>query len=387
MSEPTTANSVGIVEPRLAHFAEPLALACGKVLDEWDLVYETYGTLNEARTNAILVCHALSGNHHAAGKHAPEDPKPGWWDNCIGPGKPIDTTHFFVVSLNNLGGCAGSTGPASINRATARAWGPEFPPVRVRDWVDAQARLADRLGVSRWAAVIGGSLGGMQAMRWATGYPDRIANCIVIAASLKLSAQNLAFNEIARQAITADPDFRAGWFLEQGTVPRRGLAIARMIGHVTYLSDELMGEKFGRELKSGSLGASGARDAEFQVQSYLRHQGDRFADRFDANTYLLMTHALDWFDLARETGGDAVQAFQPAQARFLVLSFSSDWRFSPARSREIVDALIAARRQVSYAEIEAAEGHDAFLLPIARYHELLGGYLARVRTELDDAAR
>jgi homoserine O-acetyltransferase len=381
MTDRTTAGSVGIVRPQTARFEEPLELACGRRLGPWDIVYETYGRLDAARSNAVLVCHALSGNHHAAGLHAADDAKPGWWDNCIGPGKPIDTRRFFVVSLNNLGGCAGSTGPASVNPETGRPWGPDFPPVRVRDWVAAQARLADLLGIGRWAAVIGGSLGGMQAMRWAVEYPERVAHCIVIAAALRLSAQNLAFNEIARQAITADPEFRDGWFLEQGTLPRRGLAIARMIGHVTYLSDELMGEKFGRELRSGSLAGAEALAAEFQVQSYLRHQGDRFADAFDANTYLLMTRALDWFDLARDCGGDPVDAFRRATARFLVLSFSSDWRFSPARSREIVDALIAAGRDVSYAEVEAAEGHDAFLLPIARYHELLGGYLARVHAE------
>ena len=386
MTEPSPAGSVGIVEPQRAHFTEPLALACGRSLEAWDLVYETYGELNPARSNAVLVCHALSGNHHAAGLYAADDLKPGWWDNCIGPGKPIDTQRFFVVSLNNPGGCAGSIGPASIDPASGRPWGPDFPPVRVRDWVEAQARLADRLGIGRWAAVIGGSLGGMQAMRWAVEHPDRVAHCIVIAAALRLSAQNLAFNEIARQAITADPEFRDGRFLEHGTLPRRGLAIARMIGHVTYLSDELMGEKFGRELRSGSLVGAEALAAEFQVQSYLRHQGDRFADAFDANTYLLMTRALDWFDLARDFGGDPVAAFRRASARFLVFSFSSDWRFAPQRSREIVDALIAAGRHAAYAEIEAAEGHDAFLLPITRYHELLGGYLRRAHTELGDAA-
>jgi homoserine O-acetyltransferase len=387
MSHPAAPDSVGIVTPRTAHFDAPLALACGRSLESWDIVYETYGTLDPDGANAVLVCHALSGNHHAAGFHAADDRKPGWWDNCIGPGKPIDTNRFFVVSLNNPGGCAGSIGPASPNPSTGRPWGPDFPPMRVRDWVEAQVRLADRLGIARWAVVIGGSLGGMQAMRWAIDYPERVGHCVVIAAALKLSAQNLAFNEIARQAITADPGFADGWFLERGTLPRRGLAIARMIGHVTYLSDELMGERFGRELRSGSLAGTEAAAAEFQVQSYLRHQGDRFADTFDANTYLLMTRALDWFDLARDCGGDPVEAFRRTRARFLVLSFSSDWRFSPARSREIVDALIAAGRDVSYAEIEAAEGHDAFLLPIARYHELLGAWLARVHAELRHAPR
>ena len=378
-------DSVGIVEPQVARFDEPLPLACGGTLPAYELVFETYGTLNAARSNAILVCHALSGNHHAAGLHAASDRKPGWWDNCIGPGKPLDTRRFFVVSLNNPGGCAGSTGPATRNPATGRAWGPEFPPLGVADWVSAQARLADRLGIARWAAVIGGSLGGMQAMHWAVAHPERVANCIVVAAALRLSAQNLAFNEIARQAITADPDFHAGWFIEHGTAPRRGLAIARMIGHVTYLSDALMGEKFGRETRNGSSLPGGPEEIEVQVQSYLRHQGDRFADGFDANTYLLMTRVLDHFDLARDNGADAAEVFARARARFLVLSFSSDWRFAPARSREIVDALVAAGRNVSYAEIEADEGHDAFLLPIRRYHDLLGAYLARAHEELDRA--
>ena len=379
-------DSVGIVTPKVEHFDQPLALGSGQSLPAYDIVYETYGELNASRSNAILICHALSGTHHAAGLHSDSDRKPGWWDHCIGPGKPIDTELFHVVSLNNLGGCAGSTGPASINPESGRPWGPEFPAIGARDWVASQARLADRLGIARWAAVIGGSLGGMQAMLWAIDLPDRIAHCVVIAAALKLSAQNLAFNEIARQAITADPDFHDGWFLEHGSAPRRGLAIARMVGHVTYLSDELMGDKFGRELRSGSLTQGGVSNAEFQVQSYLRYQGDQFADNFDANTYLLMTRALDYFDLAREFGDDAPAAFRRAAARFLVMSFSSDWRFSPARSREIVDALISAGRDVSYTEIEAAEGHDSFLLPVARYHEALGLYLKRVHRELSHAA-
>ncbi len=379
-------DSVGIVTPKVEHFDQPLALGSGQSLPAYDIVYETYGELNASRSNAILICHALSGTHHAAGLHSDSDRKPGWWDHCIGPGKPIDTELFHVVSLNNLGGCAGSTGPASINPESGRPWGPEFPVIGARDWVASQARLADRLGIARWAAVIGGSLGGMQAMLWAIDLPDRIAHCVVIAAALKLSAQNLAFNEIARQAITADPDFHDGWFLEHGSAPRRGLAIARMVGHVTYLSDELMGDKFGRELRSGSLTQGGVSNAEFQVQSYLRYQGDQFADNFDANTYLLMTRALDYFDLAREFGDDAPAAFRRAAARFLVMSFSSDWRFSPARSREIVDALISAGRDVSYTEIEAAEGHDSFLLPVARYHEALGLYLKRVHRELSHAA-
>ena len=379
LEPPAMAGSVGIVSPCIHRFDTPLTLACGRTLASWELVYETYGTLDAERSNAILVCHALSGHHHAAGFHSPGDRKPGWWDNCIGPGKPIDTRHFFVVALNNVGGCAGSTGPRSVNPASGRIWGPEFPAVHVRDWVATQRHLADMLGIDCWAAVIGGSLGGMQAMRWAIDYPERVRHCVVIAAALRLSAQNLAFNEIARKAITADPQFHGGWFLEHGTLPRQGLAIARMIGHVTYLSDELMRDKFGRELRRGSVTPGDEADAEFQVQSYLRYQGDQFADNFDANTYLLMTRALDYFDLARDFDDDAVAAFERARCRFLVVSFSSDWRFPPRRSREIVDALIGARRDVSYVEIEANEGHDAFLLPIARYHDALRRYLERAR--------
>jgi len=385
MNAPFPADSVGLVSPRVQRFDSPLRLACGRTLDAYEIVYETYGSLNADASNAILICHALSGSHHAAGYHSPEDRKPGWWDNCIGPGKPIDTRRFFVVSLNNIGGCAGSTGPRSINPATGKPWGPAFPPVRVRDWVATQARLADALGIRRWAAVVGGSLGGMQAMRWAVDYPDRIAHCVVIASALKLSAQNIAFNEIARKAITSDPNFHDGWFLERGSLPRQGLAIARMIGHVTYLSDELMGDKFGRELRRGTLSQGEEAAIEFQVESYLRYQGDVFADAFDANTYLLMTRALDYFDLAGDFGDDPVEAFRRSRCHFLVVSFSSDWRFSPARSREIVDALIGAHRPASYVEIEANEGHDAFLLPIFRYHEVFRRYMDRVHRELSGA--
>lgn len=373
--------SVGLVEPHRAHFPEGLALACGRRLQEFELVYETYGELNADASNAVLVCHALSGHHHAAGYHDASDRKPGWWDVCIGPGKPIDTNHFYVVSLNNIGGCHGSTGPLSRNPKTGQEYGPEFPPVRVRDWVHSQAMLADRLGIDRWAAVIGGSLGGMQAMRWALEYPHRLRHCVVIAAAMKLSAQNIAFNEIARQAIFSDPDFREGRYRDFDVIPRRGLSIARMVGHITYLSDHAMADRFGRDLRSGSLERGGEEDVEFQVQSYLRHQGSVFSESFDANTYILMTRALDYFDLSREYGDDPVAAFQTARAAFLVLSFSTDWRFSPARSREIVDALLAAGKRVSYAEIAAHQGHDAFLLPIERYLDVLGAYMLRVRGE------
>jgi homoserine O-acetyltransferase len=375
---PSQAESLGLVTPQIARFDQPLMLTCGRELATYELVYETYGTLNADNSNAILVCHALSGHHHAAGYHSAGDKRPGWWDQCIGPGKPIDTNRFFVVSLNNLGGCHGSTGPASTNPDSGEPWGPDFPSLRVRDWVTSQARLADRLGIECWAAVIGGSLGGMQAMRWSLEYPDRLRHCVVIAAALKLSAQNIAFNEIARQAIMSDPQFAEGRYLNHDQFPDKGLALARMVGHITYLSDDAMASKFGRNLRSGSLDLGHESGVEFQVESYLRYQGSQFSGSFDANTYILMTKALDYFDLAREYDNDPVEAFRHSRCSYLVLSFSSDWRFSPARSREIVDALLAARRPVTYAEIEADEGHDAFLLPIPRYVAVLGAYLQRV---------
>ena len=378
MKSPADSRSVGIVTPQVAHFDEPLPLACGRDLPAYELVYETYGELNSRASNAILVCHALSGHHHAAGYHSSDDKKPGWWNECIGPGKPIDTERFFVVSLNNLGGCHGSTGPNSINPDTGKPWGPDFPPLRARDWVNSQARLADYLGIDCWAAIIGGSLGGMQAMRWSLEYPERVRHCVVIAAAMKLSAQNLAFNEVARQAILSDPQFLGGHYQEQNTVPAQGLALARMVGHITYLSDDAMASKFGRDLRSGTLEQGGEDNVEFQVQSYLRYQGSQFSGNFDANTYILMTRALDYFDLAREYGHDPVAAFRHAQCSFLVISFSTDWRFSPQRSREIVDALIAADRPVTYAEIEADEGHDAFLLPLPRYTDVFSAYMQRV---------
>ncbi len=374
-------NSVGLVEPQVFEFEEPLELSCGRSLNAYRLVVETYGELNDKKSNAILICHALSGDHHAAGYHSANDTKVGWWDEYIGPGKPIDTTLFYVVSLNNLGGCHGSTGPCSINPDTDKPWGKDFPPLRIRDWVHSQARLADRLGIDQWAAVIGGSLGGMNAMRWSIEYPERVRHCAVIASATKLTAQNIAFNEIARRAIRSDAQFFDGDFLEQDAIPRDGLALARMIGHVTYLSDELMGERFGRELRSGSFQQGLEAPVEFQVESYLHHQGKRFAESFDANTYLLMTKILDYFDLAREYNNDPVEAFGHAQCKFLVVSFSSDWRFSPARSREIVDALIAANRDVVYTEVESTMGHDAFLLPNERYESVFRTYMLKVAQE------
>jgi homoserine O-acetyltransferase len=373
------ADSVGLVAPRKIAVERPLTLDCGKTLPRFDLTVETYGTLNAARSNAVLICHALSGDHHAAGFHQ-GDSKPGWWETSIGPGKPIDTRRFFVVALNNLGGCRGSTGPNTVNPDTGKPWGPDFPIVTVRDWVRSQAMLADALGIERWAAAIGGSLGGFQAMQWAIDLPARIRHAIAIAAAPKLSSQNIAFNEIARQAILSDPDFHGGRFYERQVVPSRGLKLARMLGHITYLSDEAMRAKFGRELKGGAMSFN--YEVEFEVESYLRHQGQSFVDRFDANTYLLMTKALDYFDPAREFNNNLAAAFRQAQAKFLVVAFSSDWRFAPARSREIVKALVEAGRDVSYALVDSQLGHDDFLMPLPEYHRVLGTYLTRVAQEV-----
>ncbi|QDF99544.1 homoserine O-acetyltransferase [Azoarcus sp. DD4] len=373
MTEP---QSVGIVTPQTAHFAEPLALRSGGTLADYDLVYETYGELNAARSNAVLVCHALSGSHHVAGVYADDTRNVGWWDNLIGPGKPLDTRKFFVIGVNNLGGCYGSTGPGSINPATGKPWGADFPFVTVEDWVDAQARLADRLGIARFAAIVGGSLGGMQALSWALQYPERVGHAAVIASAPKLTAQNIAFNEVARQAILTDPEFHGGHYYEHGVVPARGLKLARMIGHITYLSDDSMGEKFGRSLRHGK--AVYSYDVEFEIESYLRYQGDKFAGYFDANTYLLTTKTLDYFDPAFEHGGNLNAALARASADFLVVSFTTDWRFSPARSHEIVYALLHNRRNVSYAEIDCPAGHDSFLLDDPQYHALLSAWFDRI---------
>ncbi|GAA3926917.1 homoserine O-succinyltransferase MetX [Litoribacillus peritrichatus] len=369
-------NSVGIVEPQVHQFDEPLKLRSEQVLPNYQLMVETYGTLNQDASNAVLICHALSGDHHAAGYHAPEDKKPGWWDSAIGPNKPIDTNKFFVVSLNNLGGCAGSTGPTSINPETGKVYGSDFPIMCVRDWVNSQARLADRLGIQKWAAVVGGSLGGMQALRWSIQYPERVANCVVIASAPKLTTQNIAFNEVARQAIIKDPEFHDGHYLEKNTIPKGGLTQARMLGHITYLSDDGMALKFGRDLKTGKLNFNF--DSEFEIESYLRYQGERFSNQFDANTYLLMTKALDYFDPAAAFDNELSECFKSAQCKFMVMSFSSDWRFSPKRSEEIVNALMEADKDVSYVEIESDKGHDAFLLPIPRYMQVFDAFMQQV---------
>jgi homoserine O-acetyltransferase len=388
MSLETTDNSshseasLGVVKPQTVVIEQLLKLACGVVLPRHTLVYETYGTLNKDKTNAILICHALSGNHHAAGFYA-DDTKPGWWDHYIGPGKPIDSNRFYIVCVNNIGSCFGSTGPTSENPETGTAYGADFPPLRARDWVESQKLLMEHLKIDCWAAVVGGSLGGMQAMRWSLEHPDRLQHAVVIASSMKLTAQNIAFNEIARKAIKSDADFCDGNYLQENKIPHRGLALARMIGHVTYLSDELMGQKFGRDLKAGDLLQGKIEPVEFQIESYLNYQGDKFSDFFDANSYILITKMLDYFDLAREYNHDPVAAFGHAKCKFLVISFSSDWRFSPVRSREITDALIAAGKDVSYIAIDSDHGHDAFLLPNQRYEEALGSYLAKLGDQIE----
>ena len=374
-----TQNSVGLVTPQKFSFTDVLPLVNGQPLNGFELMVETYGQLNQANNNAVLICHALSGNEHVAGKRSETDKYPGWWDNMVGPGKPIDTNHFFVVCLNNLGGCNGSTGPLSINPETGKLYGSDFPIVTVVDWVRSQVLLADRLGIEQWAAVIGGSLGGMQAMQWAIDYPKRLRHALVIASAPKLSTQNIAFNDVARQAIITDPDFHNGHYYEFDTKPKRGLRIARMMGHITYLSESGLGSKFGRELRNGEFQYDF--NVEFEVESYLRYQGDKFADYFDANTYLLMTKALDYFDPAKAYDNNLIRALAQVQAKFLVVSFTSDWRFSPERSEEIVEALISARKNVQYAQIESIHGHDAFLMTDEAYVKTMQVYLQKVAKE------
>lgn len=368
--------SLGPVAPQTLHFDTPLPLRGGGVFGPYHLMVETYGQLNAAKSNAVLVCHALNASHHVAGVDA--EGKPGWWDNLVGPGKPLDTDRFFVIGVNNLGSCFGSTGPMHDNPATGRPYGGDFPTVTVEDWVDAQERVVSHFGIARLAAVLGGSLGGMQALSWAMRHPERLAHCLAIATAPSLSAQNLAFNEVARRAIVSDPDFHDGHYYAHGVLPTRGLRVARMLGHITYLSDEVMDAKFGRERREAD--ASG--DGTFQIESYLRHQGDKFAGYFDANSYLLIQRALDFFDPAAEHGGNLSRAFAKARCRFLLASFSTDWRFSPARSREIVQALLDNGLDVSYAEIDAPHGHDAFLLDDARYHTLMRHRFNQIAREL-----
>jgi homoserine O-acetyltransferase/O-succinyltransferase len=373
---------VGVVHASAIDFAEPLRLQSGAQLAPYRLVYETYGTLNAERSNAVLVCHALNASHHVAGRAADDPDNEGWWDNLVGPGKPLDTRRFFVIGVNNLGSCFGSTGPMHTNPATGQPYGADFPVVTVEDWVDAQARLVQTLGIEQLAAVLGGSLGGMQALDWALRYPERLRLCVAVATAPNLSAQNIAFNEVARRAIVTDPDFHGGHYQAHGVVPARGLRVARMIGHITYLSDDAMEAKFGRERRGEEL-AYTTQDIEFQIESYLRHQGDKFSRYFDANTYLLITRALDYFDPAARHGGSLAAAFAGARCRFQLISFTTDWRFAPARSREIVKALLDNRLPVSYAEIDAPHGHDAFLLDDPRYHGVLRACFEGLASELE----
>ena len=380
-----------VATPQSMHFDAPLALQSGASIRQYDLAFETYGTLNADRSNAVLICHALNASHHVAGVYAGQAKSEGWWDSMVGPGKPVDTDRFFVIGVNNLGSCFGSTGPMHVNpdSADGHVYGADFPVVTVEDWVRSQALLLDRLGIQTLAAVMGGSLGGMQATAWALLYPQRVRRAVVVASAPNLTAENIAFNEVARRAIVTDPDFHGGHFYRHGVVPKRGLRIARMIGHITYLSDDVMNAKFGRQLRSAvaHAGASpdyrySTQDVEFQIESYLRYQGDKFADYFDANTYLLITRTLDYFDPARAHGGNLSQALARATCKFLVVSFVTDWRFAPARSRELVKALLDNQRDVSYAEIDAPHGHDAFLMDDPRYHGVVRAYFAALAAEV-----
>ncbi len=380
-----------IATPQTMRFDAPLQLQSGASIRAYSLSYETYGTLNAEKSNAVLVCHALNASHHVAGVYEGQDKSEGWWDNMIGPGKSVDTNKFFVIGVNNLGSCFGSTGPMHTHPDTGKVYGADFPVVTVEDWVNAQARLLDALGIQTLAAVLGGSLGGMQALSWTLQYPERMRHAVVVASAPNLTAENIAFNEVARRAIVTDPDFHGGHFYEHGVIPKRGLRIARMIGHITYLSDDVMNEKFGRALKDAVLASANGykystQDVEFQIESYLRYQGDKFAEYFDANTYLLITRALDYFDPAKAYGGGLSQALARTRAKFLLVSFTTDWRFSPKRSREVVKALLDNKREVSYAEIDAPHGHDAFLLDDARYMSVIRSYFDSISTGLEVAA-
>ncbi len=378
-------NDIGPVSPQTMHFDLPLPLQSGQQLADYTLAYETYGTLNAARSNAVLVCHALNASHHVAGTYEGTEKSEGWWNNLVGPAKPLDTDRFFVIGISNPGSCFGSTGPMQANpdpAAAGRPYGADFPVLTVEDWVDAQARVVDALGIGRLAAVLGGSLGGMQALGWSLRYPTRLRQCVAVATAPNLSAQNIAFNEVARRAIVTDPDFHGGNYQAHGVIPRRGLRVARMIGHITYLSDDAMEAKFGRDMQAAVLGYT-TQDIEFQIESYLRHQGDKFSEYFDANSYLLITRALDYFDPARAHSGDLTATFAAARCRYQLVSFSTDWRFAPARSREIVKALVDNRLDVSYAEIDAPHGHDAFLLDDPRYHGVLRACFENLAAEVE----
>jgi homoserine O-acetyltransferase len=368
-------------------FEAPLKMQSGALMENYELAYETYGELNHQKTNAILICHALNASHHVTGEYEGQEGSEGWWFNMIGPGKPVDTNRFFVICINNLGSCFGSTGPMSINPLTKESYGSDFPVVTVEDWVQSQERLIKKLGIDCLLAVMGGSLGGMQVLSWTLQYPERVRHAIVIASAPNLNAENIAFNEVARRAIVTDPDFHDGNFYKYGVVPTRGLRIARMIGHITYLSDDVMNSKFGRTLRRNIQEEIALKDQnylyttqniEFEIESYLRYQGDKFAEYFDANTYLLITRALDYFDPAKEHNGNLSFAFKEIKAKFLIISFTTDWRFSPERSQELVKALLDNKREVSYLNISAPNGHDAFLLDDKRYLSAVKNYFDNI---------
>ena len=369
-------NSIGIVKSKIFKCADPIKLSCGMTLDNYELIYETYGKLNKNKDNAVLVCHALSGNQHVAGKHKKTDKHPGWWDSLVGPGKPLNTNKFFVIGINNLGGNEGSTGPKSINPKTKKVWGSSFPIITVEDWVKTQKTLINYLGIQRLSSVIGGSLGGMQALEWNLQFPNEVKNTIIIAAAPNLTAQNIAFNEVARQSIITDPDFQKGNFYTKKNKPKRGLRVARMLGHITYLSNDAMKSKFGRKKKNKDFQYNF--NTEFEIESYLNYQGDKFAQEFDANTYIRMTKALDYYDPTKQNKKKLSAVFKKIKSKFLVISFTSDWRFSPARSKEIVKSLLDNNINVSYAEISAESGHDAFLMSDDHYHEILSSFFKNI---------
>jgi homoserine O-acetyltransferase/O-succinyltransferase len=352
---------------------EPLRLDCRQTLSPFTIAYATYGELNADKSNAILVCHALTGDQYVASTH-PVTGKPGWWETVVGPGKPIDTRRFFVICPNILGGCMGSSGPSSLNPKTGRPYGLDFPVITVGDMVDAQVKLIDRLGIDQLFSVVGGSMGGMQVLQWAARHKDRLFSAIPIATAARHSSQNIAFHEVGRQAVMADPNWCGGDYVQQGRTPRNGLAVARMAAHITYLSEDALHEKFGRNLQNRAE-RTFSFDADFQVESYLRHQGSTFVDRFDANSYLYITRAMDYFDLAAESGDVLANAFQGTKTRFCVVSFTSDWLYPTRESRQIVQALNAVAANVSFVEIESRKGHDAFLLEEPELFDTIRGFL------------
>lgn len=352
---------------------QPLRLDCGIDLKPFQIAYKTYGELNADRSNAVLICHALTGDQHVANVH-PVTGKPGWWETLVGPGRPLDPSRYFIICSNVIGGCMGSTGPASINPATGKVWGLDFPVITIPDMVRAQAMLIDRLGIDTLFAVVGGSMGGMQVLQWTAAYPKRVYSALAIACSTRHSAQNIAFHELGRQAVMADPDWHNGAYADQGIHPHRGLAVARMAAHITYLSDAALHRKFGRRMQDREL-PTFSFDADFQVESYLRYQGSSFVERFDANSYLYLTRAMDYFDIAGDHGGVLAKAFAGIETRFCVVSFTSDWLFPTSESRALVHALNASSARVSFAEIETDRGHDAFLLDVPEFFDISRAFL------------